>query len=319
MGLEIGMLQYIAKRLLLAIPILIAVVTLVFFVVRMAPGDPAQVILGDSASQESLTALRTELGLDRPLLVQYGEFLFSILKGDLGNSIIRKQSINSMIAEVLPYTIELTLAGVLVGVILGLPLGVFSAVFRNSAADYGVRIMSLLGLSFPAFYSGILLLLAFAVYLGWFPVISDPDMGNLGERLYMLVLPAMNLGLIMMAYVVRSSRSSLLETLGEDYIRTAKAKGLPGFIILYKHALKNALIPVITIVGLYLGVLVGNSVLTEIVFNRPGLGKLILSALDERDYSLLQGLMVIYAFIIVLVNLITDLTYGMVDPRIRKQ
>ena len=313
------MLQYIVKRLLLAIPILLAVVTLVFFVVRMAPGDPAQVILGDSASQESLTALRTELGLDRPILVQYGEFLFSIIKGDLGNSIIRKQSINSMIAEVLPYTIELTLAGVLVGVILGLPLGVFSAVFRNSAADYGVRIMSLMGLSFPAFYSGILLLLAFAVYLGWFPVISDPDMGNMGERLYMLVLPAMNLGLIMMAYVVRSSRSSLLETLGEDYIRTAKAKGLPGFIILYKHALKNALIPVITIVGLYLGVLVGNSVLTEIVFNRPGLGKLILSALDERDYSLLQGLMVIYAFIIVLVNLITDLTYGMVDPRIRKQ
>ena len=313
------MLQYIIRRLLLAIPILIAVVTLVFFVVRMAPGDPAQVILGDSASQESLTALRAELGLDRPMLVQYGEFLFSIMKGDLGNSIIRKQSINSMIAEVLPYTIELTLAGVLVGVILGLPLGVFSAVFRNSAADYGVRIMSLMGLSFPAFYSGILLLLAFSVYLGWFPVISDPDMGNLGERLYMLVLPAMNLGLIMMAYVVRSSRSSLLETLGEDYIRTAKAKGLPGFIILYKHALKNALIPVITIVGLYLGVLVGNSVLTEIVFNRPGLGKLILSALDERDYSLLQGLMVIYAFIIVLVNLITDLTYGMVDPRIRKQ
>jgi ABC-type dipeptide/oligopeptide/nickel transport system permease component len=313
------MLQYIVKRLLLAIPILVAVVTLVFFVVRMAPGDPAQVILGDSASQESLTALRTELGLDRPILVQYGEFLFSIIKGDLGDSIIRKQSINSMIAEVLPYTIELTLAGVLVGVILGLPLGVFSAVFRNSAADYGVRIMSLLGLSFPAFYSGILLLLAFAVYLGWFPVISDPDMGNMGERLYMLVLPAMNLGLIMMAYVVRSARSSLLETLGEDYIRTAKAKGLPGFIILYKHALKNALIPVITIVGLYLGVLVGNSVLTEIVFNRPGLGKLILSALDERDYSLLQGLMVVYAFIIVLVNLITDLTYGMVDPRIRKQ
>lgn len=313
------MVQYIIRRLLLAIPILVAVVTLVFFVVRMAPGDPAQVILGDSASEESLTALRAELGLDRPLLVQYGEFLFSIAKGDLGDSIIRKQSINSMIAEVLPYTIELTLAGVLVGVILGIPLGVFSAVFRNSAADYGVRIMSLLGLSFPAFYSGILLLLAFAVYLGWFPVISDPDMGNIGERLYMLVLPAMNLGLIMMAYVVRSSRSSLLETLGEDYIRTAKAKGLPGFIILYKHALKNALIPVITIVGLYLGVLVGNSVLTEIVFNRPGLGKLILSALDERDYSLLQGLMVIYAFIIVLVNLVTDLTYGMVDPRIRKQ
>jgi len=313
------MLQYIVKRLLLAIPILVAVVTVVFFVVRLAPGDPAQVILGDSASQESLTALRAELGLDRPILIQYGEFLVSILKGNLGQSIIRKQSINAMVAEVLPYTIELTLAGVLLGVILGLPLGVFSAMLRNSAADYGIRILSLMGLSFPAFYSGILLLLAFSVHLGWFPVVSDPDMGNWSERLYMLVLPAMNLGLIMMAYVVRSARSSLLETLGEDYIRTAKAKGLPGFIILYKHALKNALIPVITIVGLYLGVLVGNSVLTEIVFNRPGLGKLILSALDERDYNLLQGLMVIYAFIIVLVNLATDLTYGMVDPRIRKQ
>jgi ABC-type dipeptide/oligopeptide/nickel transport system permease component len=313
------MLQYVIKRLLLAIPILLAVVTLVFFVVRLAPGDPAQVILGDSASQESLNSMRAELGLDRPILIQYGEFLLSVVKGDLGDSIIRKQSINSIVAEVLPYTIELTVAGVLMGVFFGLPLGVFSAVYRNSFADYITRIGSLLGLSFPAFYSGILLLLAFSVYLGWFPVVSDPDMDNLWERFHMLVLPAMNLGLIMMAYVVRSSRSSLLETLGEDYIRTAKAKGLPEFIVLYKHALKNALIPVITIIGLYLGVLVGNSVLTEIVFNRPGLGKLILSALDERDYNLLQGLMVIYAFIIVLVNLVTDLTYGMVDPRIRKQ
>ncbi len=313
------MLQYIIKRLLLAIPILLAVITLVFFVVRMAPGDPAQVILGDSASQESLVALRAELGLDRPLIVQYGEFLINLAKGDLGDSIIRNQSINSIVAGVLPYTIELTIAGVLVGVIFGIPLGVLSAVFRNSAWDYITRIGSLLGLSFPAFYSGILILLAFSVYLGWFPVISDPTTGGWGERIYMLALPAMNLGLLMMAYVVRSSRSSLLETLGEDYIRTAKAKGLPGYSILYKHALKNAMIPVITIIGLYLGVLVANSVLTEIVFNRPGLGKLILSALDERDYSLLQGLMVIYALIIVIVNLITDLTYGMVDPRIRKQ
>jgi ABC-type dipeptide/oligopeptide/nickel transport system permease component len=314
------MLQYIIKRLLFAIPILLAVITIVFFVVRAAPGDPAQVILGDSASQESLTALRAELGLDRPIIVQYADFLFSLVRGDLGDSLIRNQSINSIVAEVLPFTIELTIAGVLVGVIIGIPLGVLSAVFRNSTADYVTRVGSLLGLSFPAFYSGILLLLAFAVYLQWFPVVSDPgSTGSFGERMHMLVLPAMNLGLLMMVYVTRSSRSSLLETLGEDYIRTAKAKGLPGYIILYKHALKNALIPVITIVGLYLGVLVGNSVLTEIVFNRPGLGKLILSALDERDYNLLQGLMVIYALVIVLVNLITDLTYGMVDPRIRKQ
>ena len=188
------MLQFIVRRLLLAIPILVAVLSLVFFVVRMAPGDPAQVILGDSASQESLESLRSELGLDRPILVQYGEFLFSVMKGDLGNSLIRKQSINTIVAEVMPYTIELTLAGVLVGVIFGIPLGVFSAVFRNSLADYFTRIGSLLGLSFPAFYSGILLLLAFSVYLGWFPVVSDPNMENWGERIHMLVLPAMNLG-----------------------------------------------------------------------------------------------------------------------------
>ena len=311
------MLQYIVKRLLLAIPILVAVVTLVFFVVRMAPGDPAQVILGDSASQESLTALRTELGLDRPILVQYGEFLFSIIKGDLGDSIIRKQSINSMIAEVLPYTIELTLAGVLVGVILGLPLGVFSAVFRNSAADYGVRIMSLLGLSFPAFYSGILLLLAFAVYLGWFPVISDPDMGNMGERLYMLVLPAMNLGLIMMAYVVRSSRSSLLETLGEDYIRTAKAYGLSSKLIRYKYALKNGLIPVVTVTGLAYAYELGGSILVENIFDWPGMGRFMWLSIINNDYPGIMGVTIIFAIICCTINLLVDLVYALIDPKVR--
>ena len=313
------MLKYILKRLGMAVPILIAVLTVVFIIIRVAPGDPALVILGDQASQEALEALRTKLGLDRPLIEQYSDFLFSALKGDLGNSLLSGRSVIEEVKDVLPYTIDLTIAGVLVGIIIGIPFGVLTAIYRNSFIDYIARTLSLLGLSFPAFYSAILLILVFSIQVGWFPVISDPDLSNYPERIHHLILPAINLGLIMTAYITRASRASMLEVLGEDYIRTAKAKGVPGIVVLFNHALKNALIPIITVIGLYLGVLIGNSVLTEIVFNRPGLGKLILAALNERDYTLLQGLMVVYAFIIVVVNLATDLTYGFIDPRIRAQ
>jgi ABC-type dipeptide/oligopeptide/nickel transport system permease component len=220
---------------------------------------------------------------------------------------------------VLPYTIDLTIAGVVIGVVFGVPLGVLTAVYRNSVTDYIIRVCSLFGLSFPAFYSAILLILIFSIQFSFFPVISDPDLSNYSQRLHHLVLPALNLGLIMVAYITRSTRSSMLEVLREDYVRTAKAKGVPRLVVITRHALKNALIPIVTVIGLYLGVLIGNSVLTEIVFNRPGLGKLILDALSERDYPLLQGVMVIYAFIIVVVNLITDLTYGFVDPRVKHQ
>lgn len=313
------MLKYTLKRLGLAIPTLIAVLTLVFIIIRVAPGDPAMVILGDQASQEALEALRTKLGLDQPLITQYMDFLLAIFKGDLGNSLLSGRSVLGEVLDVLPYTIDLTVVGVLLGVVFGIPLGVLMAIYRNSVIDYVSRTLSLLGLSFPAFYSAILLILAFSIQFAWFPVISDPDLSNVGQRLHHLVLPAVNLGLIMTAYIARATRSSMLEVLGEDYVRTAKAKGLPGAVILFRHALKNALIPIITVIGLYLGVLIGNSVLTEIVFNRPGLGKLILAALNERDYTLLQGLMVVYAFIIVIVNLMTDLTYGFADPRIKNQ
>ncbi len=313
------MVQYILKRLGLAVPTLIAVLTLVFIIIRVAPGDPAQVILGDQASKQMLEALRIKLGLNQPLLTQYFHFLWQIAKGNLGESLMSGRSVLREALNVLPYTIDLTVAGVLVGVVFGIPLGVLTAMHRNSVVDYISRTLSLLGLSFPAFYSAILLILLFSIRFPLFPVISAPDLSNYGQRIYQLVLPALNLGLIMTAYITRATRSSMLGVLGEDYVRTAKAKGLPGMVILFQHALKNALIPIVTVIGLYLGVLIGNSVLTEIVFNRPGLGKLILSALNERDYTLLQGLMVIYAFIIVLVNLLTDLTYGFIDPRVRKQ
>ena len=313
------MLKYVLKRLAMSIPILIAVLTLVFIIIRIVPGDPAMVVLGDQASTEALEALRTKMGLDVPLIEQYFPFLFGALRGDLGLSLLSGRPVLGEVMTVLPYTIDLTIAGVLIGIVFGVPLGVLTAVYRNSVTDYIIRVFSLFGLSFPAFYSAILLILVFSIQFQMFPVISDPDLANYSQRLEHLVLPALNLGLIMVAYITRSTRSSMLEVLREDYVRTAKAKGVPRIVVIFRHALKNALIPIVTVIGLYLGVLIGNSVLTEIVFNRPGLGKLILDALSERDYPLLQGVMVIYAFIIVLVNLITDLTYGFVDPRVKHQ
>jgi len=313
------MLQYVLKRLAMAIPILVAVLTLVFIIIRIVPGDPAMVVLGDQASAEALAALRTKMGLDVPLIEQYFTFLSGVFRGDLGTSLLSGRAVLDEVMTVLPYTVDLTIAGVLIGIIFGVPLGVLTAVYRNSVTDYIIRVFSLIGLSFPAFYSAILLIIVFSIQFRIFPVISDPDLSNYGQRLQHLVLPALNLGLIMVAYITRSTRSSMLEVLREDYVRTAKAKGVPRLVVITRHALKNALIPVVTVIGLYLGVLIGNSVLTEIVFNRPGLGKLILDALSERDYTMLQGVMVIYAFIIVIVNLITDLTYGFVDPRVKHQ
>lgn len=315
--LKVHMIKFVFHRILLSIPTLLAVLTIVFLIARVIPGDPAAVILGDSASAEALQNLRQRLGLDRPLAEQYLGFLRDVARGDLGSSLVSGTPVIREVLNVLPYTIDLTLAAMLIGVVVGLPLGVLTALYRNSFIDFIARILSLLGLSFPAFYSAILLILVFSLQLGWFPVISSGDLFNPVERVHHLILPACNLGLIMVAYVTRAARSSMLDVLREDYMRTAKAKGIPRMAILFRHAVRNALIPIITVIGLYMGVLVGNSVLTEIVFNRPGLGKLIIGALNQRDYTMLQGLMVVYSFIIVLTNLVTDLSYGFSDPRVK--
>jgi glutathione transport system permease protein len=313
------MLQFLIKRLLFAIPTLLAVLTVVFVVARIMPGDPAQVIMGDQASAEAILALRVRLGLDRPLYVQYFEFMGGALTGNWGSSMVTGRDVLGEVLNVLPFTLELTFVSVLVGAIIGVPLGVWSALHRNDTIDYVTRIGSLLGLSFPAFVMAIMLLLVFAIQLRWLPVISSGGDGSLADRAKHLVLPAANLGIIMAAYITRVTRSSMLEVLGEDYIRTAHAKGVPTIAVVWRHSLRNALIPVVTVVGLYLGILIGNSVLTEIVFNRPGLGKLIVGALTQRDYTMLQGLMVVYTFIIVVTNLLTDLTYGFIDPRVKYQ
>lgn len=312
------MLSFLIRRIALALTTGFVVLTLVFVVVRILPGDPAQVILGDMASEESLTALRQRLGLDRSLPAQYLDFVGGALSGDWGKSMVTGRAVVTEIMTVLPWTIELTVISLLLGTAVGVPLGVWAAVNRNRAVDYAVRVVSLLGLSFPAFVSAVILLLAFAIQLRWFPVISARS-GSLGAWFQSITLPALSLGLIMAAYITRVTRSAMLEVLSEDYVRTARAKGVPWPAVVRRHALRNALLPIITVVGLFLGIQIGNSVLTEIVFNRPGLGKLIVGALNQRDYTMLQGMMVIYTLIVVFVNMLTDIAYGLADPRVKLQ
>jgi ABC-type dipeptide/oligopeptide/nickel transport system permease component len=311
------MLGFVLRRLGFAVITLFAVLTLVFFVIRILPGDPTVVILGDQASAQSIALLRERMGLDQPVWLQYLQFLGGALRGDWGTSLVSGRPVINEVLNVLPHTLELTAVALVLGVVLGLPAGIWAAVNRNRIPDYITRIVSLLGLSAPAFVSGIVLLLVFAIMLRWFPVISGGQGTTLFDRLRDLALPALNLALIMAAYVTRVTRSSMLEVLSQDYVRTAQAKGASGYAIVWRHALRNCLIPVVTVVGLYLGILIGNSVLTEIVFNRPGLGKLIIGALNQRDYTMLQGMMVIYTLIVVLVNLATDLVYGLIDPRVQ--
>ncbi len=312
------MIFYVVRRLLAAVPTLLAVLTLVFVIVRIVPGDPAIVILGDQATPASLAALRAKLGLDQPLWSQYIEFLGRSLSGDFGNSMVTGRPIVTDVAAVLPHTLDLTLASLLVGSLVGVPAGIWAALHRNRFIDYAARLLSLIGLSFPVFVSGIFVLLVFALHWRLFPVIGNARLDDPLDRLNKLVLPASTLGLIMAAYITRVTRSAMLSVLGEDYIRTARAKGVPWRRVVWRHGLRNAAMPVVTVVGLYIGILLGNSVLTEIVFNRPGLGKIIVGALNQRDYTMLQGLMVIYCFLIVVVNLITDLTYGIIDPRVKQ-
>lgn len=310
------MIRFAIKRLLLAIPTLLAMLTVVFVLVRLVPGDPAAAMLGDQASAQALSALRKQMGLDLPMYAQYLNFMRDMLSGNLGASMASGRTVLHEVSLVLPWTLQLALASVAIGLVVGLPLGIWASLRRNAWPDYLGRLLSLIGLSFPSFVSAILLLLALAVHLRWLPVITSMEPG-IGAQLRNLVLPALNLGLIMAAYVMRVTRSSMLGVLSEDFMRTARAKGLSNVRIVLRHGLYNALIPIVTVVGLYFGTLIGNSVLTEIVFNRPGLGKLILSALSTRDYTLLQGLIVVFAACVIIVNLLTDLVYGLIDPRVK--
>ncbi|MFQ6002582.1 MAG: ABC transporter permease, partial [Candidatus Zixiibacteriota bacterium] len=292
------MIGYIIRKILVAIPTIFVAVTIIFLMMRVIPGDPATAALGNYASEKAVQALKERMGLNRPIYIQYFDY------GDLGKSFVNRNPVAPLIRKVLPYTIDLTLSGILIGIILGIPLGIITAVKRNSMADYIGRTLSLAGLSFPAFYSGLLLMLVFAVYLNLFPSIGGGDLNNVGDRLYHLALPALNLGLIMTAYITRMTRSTMLEVIQQDYISTARAKGLSENTVIIKHALKNALISVITVIGLYVGILIAGSVMSEIIFSRPGLGKLLIGAMKNRDYNMMQSILVMITGIIVVVNLI---------------
>lgn len=311
------MLHFIARRLLSLVLIAVAVPTIVFFVMRLVPADPALVVLGDLASAESIAAFRHKAGLDQPLLVQYGQFMGGLARGDLGRSMITGQSISQQIADAFPHTLSLAIGALVVGAIVGIPIGVLTAVRRNSPTDFFGRVFALLGFSFPSFYLGVLLLMVFSVWLGWFPVIHTMRGDSVGEYLHKLVLPALSLGLVQAAYVTRLTRSTMLEALSQDYIRTAFAKGLAPSNVYFKHALRNVLITVITAMAVYTGTILGGAILTETVFNRPGLGKLLIGAIAQRDYNLVQSGLIVFALVIMVVNLLVDLSYGLLDPRVK--
>lgn len=311
------MARYIAQRLAFAIPVFLSVVTIVFIVVRVLPGDPAQAALGDYASKEAVEALREKLGLNVPLPVQYVHFLGDLLRGDLGVSMINGTRIGDQVAYNLPFTLQLTVAAVLIGIALGIPTGMYTAVRRNHWPDYLGRVLSLAGLSVPAFYLGILLILLFAVQLHWLPAIGGGNSSTPQDMLVYLILPALTLGLVMTASVARLARSAMLNALTQDYVRTARAKGLREHMVLLIHALRPALLPIVSLTGIWAVALVGDSVTTELVFSRPGLGKMMVGAMLQRDYTALQSIMVVFTLFVVGINLLTDLAYGLVDPRIR--
>ena len=304
------MLGYFLRRVLLAIPVLLGVATLVFSLIHLVPGDPAQAMLGEGAAPNDVDQLRRSLGLDRPLLEQYGEFLGNAISGDLGTSFRTGQPVTAMIAERVPATAELAIAAMLVAIVLALPLGVIAAVKRGTAADYGAMTFALAGVSIPNFWLGPLLAIVFAVELGWLPVSGRGTFAH-------LVLPAFSLGLALAAILARMTRASLLDELNELYVRAARARGVSRVASITSHALRNSLIPLTTIIALQFGAVLTGAVITETIFAWPGIGRLLIQSIGFRDYPMVQGCILLIAVTYVGVNLVTDLLYGVLDPRIR--
>lgn len=303
------MLLYTLRRFLQAVPILLGVVFIVMVSMEFIPGDPVRLMLGELATEEMVTDLRTRLGLDDPLPVRYIRYLGEVAQGDMGSSVRDQRPVSEIIGEALPVTLQLGGAALLLTVLLGVPLGVVSAARPNSLLDNLIRIVSLAGLSMPVFWTGLVFIVLFSVNLRWFPV------GGMGSWRH-FVLPVVTLALPSIAILARLTRSTVLEVLREDYVRTALSKGVSRRTMLFKHALRNALIPITTALGLILGQMLGGAVLTETVFSWPGIGRLTVFAIFNRDYVLVQGVVLVLAVIYVLVNLLVDLSYGLIDPRV---
>ncbi|MFQ5939765.1 MAG: ABC transporter permease subunit [Alphaproteobacteria bacterium] len=333
------MLRFIATRLSLIVPTFFGVTLLTFALIHLVPGDPIEVLLGERGIDPKRHAeFRAQLGLDKPLLVQYGYYISDVLQGDLGKSIVTREPVLSEFLARFPATVELSFCAILFALIIGLPAGMLAGVRRGSVFDHTVMGAALTGYSMPIFWWGLLLILLFSVSLGWTPVsgrlsllyfiepvtgfmfidtlMSDKP-GAFTSAARHLVLPAVVLGTIPLAVIARMTRSSMLEVLGEDYVRTARAKGVPPLQVITVHALRNALIPVITVIGLQVGVLLAGAILTETIFAWPGVGKWLVESIHRRDYPVVQGGVLLVATVIITVNLIVDLLYGVINPRIR--
>jgi ABC-type dipeptide/oligopeptide/nickel transport system permease component len=304
------MLRYIGNRLLASIPTVLLVTVLVFLMLHLIPGDPAEIYLGDNRSTPELLAqVRAEMGLDRPLHVQYLSYMGGVLQGDFGRSLNTNRPVLEEIVGRLPATLELTLAAMVIGTVLGVGLGIVSALFHNTWIDSAAMALALLGVSMPIFWMSLLLIFVFSVWLNWFPAIGEGGI----ER---LVLPAFALGLISSSTLARLVRSSMLDVLSQDFVRTARAKGLQERLVVLRHALKNALIPTITVLGLQFGQLLGGTVITETIFARRGLGRLYIESILNKDFTTVQALTLFLATAYVLINLLVDVAYAAVDPRI---
>jgi ABC-type dipeptide/oligopeptide/nickel transport system permease component len=303
---------YLLRRMLQAVPVVLGVIFAVMLTIELIPGDPVTLMLGEHATQESVTAVRHALGLDKPLLVRYVQYIGNLLHGDLGRSLRERRQVSEELADVWPATLELTTAALVIAVICGVLAGVLSAVWPNSFFDGVMRLTSLFGLSMPVFWTGLTLIVLFSLWLNWLPV------GGAGSLRH-LIMPAVTLSLPSLAMVARMTRSSVLEVLREDYIRTARAKGVREQVVVLKHGLRNACIPIVTLLGLQVGQLLGGAVLTETVFAWPGMGRLIVRAIFARDYILLQGAILVFALAFVLINLLVDISYAMFDPRVSRR
>lgn len=296
---------------MLLIPILLGVTVIVFGIMFLTPGDPAILMLGENAPQEDLDALRVRLGLDEPPYVQYGMWLGRVVQFDFGRSIRSGRPVTDEIIARLPATIELALLATLLAIVVGVPLGIVSATRPNSAVDHTATVVAFTGLAMPVFWQGLIMILLFALVLDWFP-----PSGRLGGWQY-YVLPTITLGTSAIAAITRMTRATMLETLSQDYVRTARSKGLTGRNIVYRHALRNAMIPIVTVIGLQFGGLLSGAVITETIFSWPGIGRLAVDAIRSKDFPVVQGVVMVFALLYALVNLLTDLLYGFLDPRLK--
>jgi len=312
------MLRYLASRLAGMLLVLAIVAVLVFVLTRAASGDPISVLLGDQATAADIARVQVQYGLDRPLPVQFLYWLKELAQGNLGDSIFLQRPVLQALAERAEPTTLLSLLAVAIATVIGVPCGIVGAVFRGRVIDQVFTSLAMLGASIPSFWLGLVLMQLFAVSLGWFPVSGYGDPGaTLAERLHYLVLPATVLGLLNSALIIRFTRASMLDVLGEDYVRTARAKGLGEWPVVLKHALRNALVPIVTVIGLTVALMIGGAVVTETVFGLPGVGSLVVNAVLRRDYPVIQGALLVIAAIYVVINFLVDLLYMAVDPRVK--